>query len=413
MSSLTQELEQTTERSTGLRKQRPLWFFGLIFLFISVVCSLPRFGQRENEHLPTVSDSDRYLEMARVFTGEQQHFTPEWVADHAHHYNRPLLPFAAGWLGKLALFGNVRAAFSLLNIVAAALGAFLLFAYLRAQKPDWRLAWLPSVLFLTGFPQLNWGYHILTDSVGYGTAIAAAVYGDWLVRRARLMDANGFRLAHLAGLFVCSAIAFLARETAWIAFIAVAYSCYVHGRYAASGRMKLGVILAAMLLGILPHAIYAYVFHVHGVPLKNSLEALINWRYLLDFVVKSGVCFNFSWLLAAWGAWIWVASRSPYPPLLVGWAIAATLYTGAGYFVNNMQLIGYPLRMSYAVFPIMFFWITALFESRVCLEKRLARAIQFCAFQFLVNLAGVFLDPGRIGVSAIDVLRSIRDFILR
>jgi hypothetical protein len=411
MNGLTPALERATKSSNGFSRQRSLWFFAFLFLSIAVICSLPRFGQRENENLPSVSDSDRYLEMARVFTGQQRQFTPEWASEHAHHYNRPLLPFAAGWLGKTLLFGNVRAAFSLINILSAAFGAFLLFIYLRRHCPEWTLAWLPSVLFLTGFPQLNWGYHILTDTIGYGTAIATAVYGDWLVARASEFR-NPRYFLHLLGLFCASATAFLARETGWFAVIAITYVAYVHFPHSPSRRLKLGLILAVILLGKVPQTVYSAVFHVHGVPLKSSISSLMNLRYLLDFIVKTGVCFNFSWLLGLSGAWIWLRSHRPHPPLLVGWAIAALLYAGAGYYVNKIEIIGYPLRLSYAVFPILFFWVTGLFELRVPPPKRLTRALQFCVLQFLVNLLGVFLDPGRIGVSATDVFRSLKDLLI-
>src|SRR5688572_25005177 len=150
--------------------------FALIFLMIATAASLPRFGQRENERerMRVVSDSDLYLEMARVFIGDQPRFTREWVDWQPHHYNRPLLPFAAGWVGAYLLGGNVLAAFSFINIFLATLAAVLLMRYLREQRPDWKLYWAPSVLFLTGFPQINWGYHILTDTAGYGTAIPMA-----------------------------------------------------------------------------------------------------------------------------------------------------------------------------------------------------------------------------------------------
>ena len=69
---------------------------GIAFLAIAAVCSVPRFGHRENELLPSVSDSDFFIDMARVFTGEAAAFNPRWVALAPHHYNRPLLSYLAG-----------------------------------------------------------------------------------------------------------------------------------------------------------------------------------------------------------------------------------------------------------------------------------------------------------------------------
>jgi hypothetical protein len=61
----------------------------LVFLLVALLSSIPRFGQRENEALPTISDSDLYLEMAHVFVGETPGFDPERLETWPHHYNRP------------------------------------------------------------------------------------------------------------------------------------------------------------------------------------------------------------------------------------------------------------------------------------------------------------------------------------
>lgn len=367
--------------------------FAAIFLIIAMIASLPRFGQRENEHQPTVSDSDLYLEMARVFTGDAAGFKREWVAWQPHHYNRPLLPFVAGYLGKYLLGGNLRASFSIINIFSATLVAVLLMHYLRVQRPEWKLHWAPSVLFLTAFPQINWGYHIFTDTTGYGTAMALAVYGDWCLKQSSP--------ARLAGLFVLSAMAFLARETAWLAVFAVAAS-----GLARKDWLRLALVLAIIVLGKIPHLVYASAFGVTGVPLKTTLAALVNWRYVLDFTIKTGVCFNLSWIPAL----LWLRHRTVIPPLILGWAIGAVLYMGAGYFVNKIHMIGYPLRLSYALFPLVFFGVAEVFERWFMPDKRTIRMMQFCSLQFAVNMLGVFLDPGRQGIKATDVMQSLRDF---
>ena len=153
------------------------------FLLVASLCALPRFGQRENEYAPDISDSDFYLDMARTFAGDQATFTPGNAAWQPHHYNRPLVPWLVGHLGKSCLRGNLRATFSLLDILAAAGIALMLKTAIERHRPAWRFTWLPSVLFLTGFPQLNWGYHLLTDTAGLATALLSALYAAWLIQR--------------------------------------------------------------------------------------------------------------------------------------------------------------------------------------------------------------------------------------
>src|SRR5712691_2919821 len=100
-----------------------LLYLSLCFLGVAALCSIPRFGQRENEALPMVSDSDYFIDMARVFVGDEENFNSDYVRFGAHHYNRPLLSLIAGYVGKYLLKGGVRAAFSFVQIVAAALTA--------------------------------------------------------------------------------------------------------------------------------------------------------------------------------------------------------------------------------------------------------------------------------------------------
>src|SRR6266536_836310 len=193
------------------------------FVLLAALCSIPRFGQRENEHYPGVSDSDLYLEMARVFTGDASGFTAEWVAWQPHHYNRPLHSFLAGWLGKCAFGGNLRVAFSVVDILAAATLAWVFWRQVRRYRPEWKLAWLPPVLFLTGFPQLNWGYHILTDTLGLAMAFLTGEFAERIIANASQPQPALRWLGQVSLLFALSSLAFLARETAWLAVVSSAW----------------------------------------------------------------------------------------------------------------------------------------------------------------------------------------------
>lgn len=368
------------------------WF--ILFLLLAVLCSLPRFGQRENEFSSGVSDSDLYLEMARVFTGDQAGFTPAYVAFGPHHYNRPLVPWLTGYLGKYLLRGDLRAAFSLLNILAAAGMAVLLKSAIERHTPDGRFTWLPSVLFLTGFPQLNWGYHLLTDTAGLATALLAALYAVWLVRRNR--SDRVFALS-LPGLFVCTALAFLTRETGWLAVIVAIWVAGLACRRASrSERIRLGLVLAVMLAAKWPHSIYEYA---HGLsPPVLHVETLFQWNpiYWLDVVIKGGVCFHFIWILAMWQLWRSVHERGivSWPRWMAGWMLACGLYMAAAYSHNDVTVVGYPMRIVYSLFPLVYYWVQELFESGAIRWRPHLLAVLLCVAQFGIGLTGVYLDLG-------------------
>lgn len=387
-----------------------LALFALLFLALAVICALPRFGQRENESLPVVSDSDCYMDMARVFLGDAPYFNPEWVKTGPHHYSRPLFPFLAGWLARGILGGNLRAAFSVIDIVAAALTATLLMGVIQRSRPEWRLAWLPSALLVTGFPQMNWGYHILTDTLGIATAFAAACYAERLVRQAD--QPTAWRWPRWLGgcvlLSGVSSIAFLTRETGWIAVVATTWLIFLRRGSAAPTLIHCGWVFAALLAGKVGHSVYSYHFALKGVPLGASIAHMFDVRYMLDLAVKTGVCFNLAWLLA-FAAWFKSRARG-VPPLIWGWTMGAILYIGAGYFVNFMQYSGYPLRMSYSLFPLVFFAATEAFERFASPRRRVGLAVGYLLLQVAINFLGVFLDPAQGKITVVDLMEKLRSF---
>lgn len=389
---------------------RQVWF-ALLFLVIASICSIPRFGQRENETAPVVSDSDLYIDMAHVFVGDATAFNPDYVKLGPHHYNRPLLSFLAGHLAKYVLKNNLRVAFSLLNIFSITILAMLLMQFIRQIQPQWQLYWLPSVLLLSGFPQLNWGYHILTDTLGLVMAFAAGGYAAWLIRKTDQASAWNWKKlsAHLVALGIVSASAFLARETAWIAVVTTAFLVFTRRARPASCIIQFGLILAVMVAGKFPHTWYADHFHVAGVPIRPSLHNLLNWRYLLDVSLKTFVCFNLAWVFVT--AWLFRRKRSPLPDFFKGWTIATVLYIGAGYAVNSIEGLGYPLRMSYPLFPLVFFLVTEFFEQKISPARRLITAIAYCVIQFAINLAGVTLDPAQGKITVMDLWKLIKSHL--
>jgi hypothetical protein len=384
--------------------------FFLLFLTVAAVCSIPRFGQRENEPLPRISDSDLYLDMAQVFTGAATGFNSDYVNLWPHHYNRPLLPFVAGHVAPLLPDDSLRAAFSLVDIFAITIAALLLMEGMLLYKPDSRIAWLPSLLLLSGFPQMNWGYHILTDTLGLTTAFIAAGYAAWLVRQsdAPTQWSHLRWIASLTLLFMLSSIAFLARETAWLAVITAGWLVFRRSARTLSVPLHSGLILLVLLLGKLPHMFYAHHYELTGVPFHSTRETLLDWRYLLDFAVKTAVSFNISWLLAA--AAVFLRPRSRVPDFIVGWTIGGLAYMGAGYAANTFMLVGYPLRLSYVMFPLVFYLVTDYGERSLAPSRLISAALGFWLVQAAINWAGVMLDSGQGKMTVLDAATRLKLF---
>ena len=369
-----------------------------LLLALAAAAAIPRFGQRENPSA-AVSDSDYYLDMAAVFAGERAAFNPEWSAPGhtgAHHYARPLLPFLAGWTARAIPGLGVRAAFSVVNVLAAWLIAALLYLVVARNTTDVRHPWLPSALFLTGFPQVNWGYHILTDTLGYATAFAAAVVA-WSILRPgpdRGERAGSAVWLQLLGLFALQTLALLARETAWIVPVLVAW-LLMRGR---ENRFGLGVVvLLVVLLGALPWVTYVRGSGVRPIAIPFDPRIWLAPGYALDFVVKSAVAFHLAWGVAALGMRGGGLARAP--ALLVGWAVGALLYMGAGYAHNSLAGVGYPLRLSWALFPLVLF-LAGVGERLSRGRDARVVALVLVVVNAAIAVGGTFLDPGTSGLTA-------------
>jgi hypothetical protein len=384
--------------------------FGLLFLAVAGLCSLPRFGQRENEALPSVSDSDFYLDMAAVFGGTAARFNPEYVESGSGHvhYNRPLLPFLAAQVARLLPSHRLRTAFSLVGIVSVALAALLLMEAMRLWRPGTRIAWLPSLLLLSGYPQMNWGYHILTDGIGLATAFISAWYSAWLVRHAEAPASWPWVkwAAALIGLFLLSSMAFLARETAWLAVITTGWLIYRRRAVPGSARLYYVLILVSLLLGKIPHIWYGSYYQVYGVVFRQPIRNLLDWRYLLDFLVKAVVCFNLSWITAM--AALRLKPSARVPDFITGWTVGSLLYIGAGYFGNNLMTVGYPMRMLYVLFPLVYFLVATFLERCVSPSRLIAAAVGYWGVQTAINWVGVLLDPGKGKITALDAAAKLK-----
>jgi hypothetical protein len=208
----------------------------------------------------------------------------------------------------------------------------------------------------------------------------------------------------VAVLFVASSMAFLATETAWLGVIAVGYAVWRRPSKESPGQWKYAVILAALVLGKLPHSIYSWHFHLSAVPLGSSLHVIFDWRYMSDFLFKTAVCFNLAWLLGAMD--LFGKDRAPVPNLIIGWAIAAVFYMGAGYLANQFQTTSYPLRLSYGLFPLIFFRVEGFFERQR--KRGMQLALGYLLIQYAINLFGVILDGGQGKITVLDFIQKCR-----
>ena len=110
-STVLEPLAEPAHNGPMLASAKPrmkMAWFAVLFFAIAAACSIPRFGQRENEALPAISDSDLFIDMAHVFAGDAPAFNPQYFRMEPHHYNRPLLAFLAGYLGKYLLHDKDR-----------------------------------------------------------------------------------------------------------------------------------------------------------------------------------------------------------------------------------------------------------------------------------------------------------------
>lgn len=371
----------------------------VLFAVLALAASIPRFGQREND-ASLLSDSDYYLDMAAVAAGKAA-FDLAWSSPDyfgAHHYSRPLLPYLAGTLGRVV---PVRAAFSLLDVVAAWGAAFVFFVFLGRAAPRLRHPWLPPALFLTGFPQVDWGYHILTDTVGLATAFGAAVAAWAVLER----DDGPPKPLALLGLFALQSAAFLARETGWMVPIAVGW-LLVERRRRGRAAGPVVAVVAVLVLAALPHALYLRAMGLRRIHIPLAVSAWVDPGYGLDFAVKSAVAFHLLWPLAALG--LRAPRRPAVPGLLVGWSLAALAYMAAGYAHNSLAGIGYPLRLTWALFPAVLYLAACALERIADARRARTAAVALLAANAAVALAGTLLDRGESGVTVPALLERAR-----
>lgn len=381
-----------------------------LFTLVAVLSSLLRFGQRENDKLSSLSDSDCYIDMAMVFAGEKDDFNPVWQRGLAHHYNRPLFPFIAGQIGHYFLNDDFKAAFSVINIISAIVIAFLLFILILEYYPDIRNPWIPSVLFLTAFPQMDFGYHILTETIGLAFAMSTCFFLYRFILRNEAKenkeDNSGFHLTDfypgLAFLLVLQALSFLTRETAWFVFIFFVFIILKRKLYRSGNLSMVLAIMIVLILAKIPQTIYASSFDTHIPKFKFVFSALIAPGYILDSLIKLALTFNICWIFVI-PALICIFTRKIFRlhEFIIGWTLAAIGYIGAGYLHNSLLPNGYPLRMFFSLFPVIFILVVQYIEKKNDNRKQLYMFLALIIVHVGISVAGVLADSGTVVVHTI------------
>jgi uncharacterized membrane protein len=201
-------------------------------------------------------------------------------------------------------------------------------------------------------------------------------------------------------------MAMLARETGWVSLTAGVLIISRYGLICPRLRVMLWMPALAMLMAILPLRLYIGLMKIPPT-VGLSFANLLDMRLMMDFVVKSGVAFHIWWLVALAGLAIACRSRElpPYP--VVAWTAGALLYMGAGLLVNRFAALGYPLRMTYSLFPLVFFLGSRTLQIQFWNRYRGMPICALTALWCLVSVAGVLLDPGTAGIQYSDVFRHL------
>jgi len=378
-------------------------------LLVAIASSSFRFGQRENEGM-SWSDSDYYIDMAHVFSGEKEAFNKGYLETRPHHYARPLFSYFAAKITSLGL--SLKTSFSVLNVLAAWIIAVIFYIGIVVNLPCFQYAWMPPFLFLTGFPQLNWGYHILTDTFGYGFSIIVIFIMDMFFIYASKHEFSHKKIQYILGillLFILQSLAFFAREIAWAAVIVAVYFFLKHLITNKKISYFYVVVIITLILTKLFHQIYCQIYQLSPPELHFlRFSELFNYKYLLDFFIKNGFAFNIAWpCVFIYFFKFRLNGLKKIPDIFIAWTIAAVLYIGAAYSHNDLGNgygYGYPLRISYALFPLIFLFTTHTLTS---FKHKKIIITFYLVLSLLINITGVLLDPNTSSVTYENVLEKI------
>jgi len=348
--------------------------------------------------------------MAMVFAGEKDNFNPDWQRGKAHHYNRPFFPLLAGFIGHYFLNDDFKSAFSVVNIISAIVIAYILFILILKYYPDIKNPWIPSVLFLTAFPQMDFGYHILTETIGLAFALASCFFLYSFILRNEVNENkeknSGFHLTDfypgLVFLLVLQVLSFFTRETAWFVFIFFIYIILKRKLYRSGNLRMVLAIMIVLLLAKIPQTFYANSFDTHIPKFKFVFSALIAPDYIIDSLLKLALTFNIWWIFVIPALFcLYTGKIFRLHEFVIGWTLAAIGYIGAGYLHNSLLENGYPLRMFFSLFPVIFILVVQYIEKKYDNPKQLYIFFALIVIHTGIAVAGVLADSGTVVIHTI------------
>lgn len=390
----------------------------IFFTLVGILSSLLRFGDRENDRAE-ISDSDYYLDMAQVFAGQKTEFNQQLLRVAPHHYNRPVLPFCAGLLGHYLLKDNYSAAFSIINILSAILIACLFYIIITHFYPKLIYPWFPSFLFLTSFSQMDFGYHILTETIGLAFALGTCylVYNLILLVERSTVDKKvsnslfqDWRFyIYIVAIFIIQVLSFLTRETAWFVFIFLVYIVLKRGLYNRNYLLLVVLLFSVLVLAKIPQSIYSQLNNTHIPKFAINIAALFDPKYMLDAFIKLGLTFNISWLAVIPAIYYLKKNKiNQINEFIIGWTLGALGYIAAGYVHNSVLTYGFPLRMFFALFPVVYLLVIEFFETKFKQPKLIYLLGFFIVCHVVIGVIGVILDSGTLNIHTIfDIFKVV------
>jgi hypothetical protein len=144
--------------------------------------------------------------------------------------------------------------------------------------------------------------------------------------------------------------------------------------------------------------------------LSFDLLALIEPKYVLDTVIKLGLAFNISWLIIIPAIYYLKKGKlTNVHEFIIGWTLAALCYIAAGYLHNTIKSLGYPLRMLFSLFPLLYLLVIEFLERKYNPPKLVYILALFFILHVSISVFGVLLDSGNVTVHSIfDIFNALK-----
>lgn len=284
----------------SLRLGLPFWIVTALavgWLSAGASSNAPGLGYLD---FPVTAQDEAVYSHAAIRMAESGDWSTPYFLDRLFLYKPPLLYWLSGLAVKL--FGVSAWALRLPSILAAALTAGLVFAWVRIEG-GWIRAGLATAFLLASPLYLELGRRNMTDALITLTIVAAV----WLAARDEKLE----RRETIVGLVACVALGILAKSIAGLVPVFILGAMWL----AASGRPRLRRIALAAVLGTLiamPWFVYQWETH------RRWFEAEFIGVELLAYGAMAPPQTNSEWALFFYPRRLWAASPGLCLAMLLG-----------------------------------------------------------------------------------------------